>query len=78
MGKAWMQSRYDKAGPAGTGADYINCALTKDQYYAFIDALLAAEKIEFKEFEGHALFRRLPADRGHGRARAARRCATAR
>jgi methylenetetrahydrofolate--tRNA-(uracil-5-)-methyltransferase len=49
--KAWFQSRYDKAGPAGTGADYINCPLDKLQYEAFIDALLAAEKIDFKSFE---------------------------
>jgi methylenetetrahydrofolate--tRNA-(uracil-5-)-methyltransferase len=47
----WRQSRYDKAGPAGTGADYINCPLTKAQYEAFIDALLAAEKTSFKEWE---------------------------
>jgi len=51
MTKAWFQSRYDKAGPAGTGADYINCPLNKEQYEAFIDALLSAEKIDFKEFE---------------------------
>jgi len=56
MGKAWLQSRYDKAGPAGTGADYINCPLTKEQYYAFVDALLAAEKIEFREFEDTPYF----------------------
>ncbi|MBI1328023.1 MAG: methylenetetrahydrofolate--tRNA-(uracil(54)-C(5))-methyltransferase (FADH(2)-oxidizing) TrmFO [Alphaproteobacteria bacterium] len=48
---AWMQSRYDKEGPAGTGSDYINCPLDKDQYYAFIEALLAADKTEFKEWE---------------------------
>jgi methylenetetrahydrofolate--tRNA-(uracil-5-)-methyltransferase len=51
MTKAWFQSRYDKAGPAGTGADYINCPLNKEQYEGFIDALLTAEKIDFKEFE---------------------------
>jgi len=51
MDVAWMQSRYDKPGPAGTGADYINCPMTKEQYGAFIDALLAAEKTEFKEWE---------------------------
>lgn len=51
MDVAWMQSRYDKAGPAGTGADYINCPMTKEQYEAFIDALLAAEKTDFKEWE---------------------------
>ena len=43
MSKAWFQSRYDKAGPGGTGADYINCPLSRDQYEAFIDALLAAD-----------------------------------
>ena len=48
---AWFQSRYDKAGPGGLGADYINCPLTRDQYDAFIDALLAGEKIGFHDFE---------------------------
>jgi methylenetetrahydrofolate--tRNA-(uracil-5-)-methyltransferase len=61
MGKAWFQSRYDKAGPGGegaggAGADYINCPLDRDQYYAFIDALNAAEKTEFKEFEDTPYF----------------------
>ncbi len=49
--KAWFQSRYDKPGPGGTGKDYINCPLTQVQYYAFIDALLAGEKTDFKEWE---------------------------
>lgn len=49
--KAWFQSRYDKEGPAGTGKDYINCPMNKEQYYAFIDAMIAAEKTEFKEWE---------------------------
>jgi methylenetetrahydrofolate--tRNA-(uracil-5-)-methyltransferase len=48
---AFMQSRYDKSGPGGDGADYVNCPMDKDQYEAFIDALLAAEKTEFKEWE---------------------------
>jgi methylenetetrahydrofolate--tRNA-(uracil-5-)-methyltransferase len=48
---AWRQSRYDKAGPAGTGADYLNCPLSKEQYEAFIDALLAGDKTSFKEWE---------------------------
>ena len=48
---AWFQSRYDKAGPGGGGADYINCPLTEDQYNAFIDALISGEKTEFKEWE---------------------------
>jgi len=43
----WMQSRYDK----GDGADYINCPLDERQYDAFIAALLAGEKTEFKEWE---------------------------
>ncbi|MCB1435988.1 MAG: methylenetetrahydrofolate--tRNA-(uracil(54)-C(5))-methyltransferase (FADH(2)-oxidizing) TrmFO [Rhodobiaceae bacterium] len=51
MSTAWYQSRYDKAGPGGTGADYINCPLDKDQYEAFIDALLAGEKTEFHDWE---------------------------
>ncbi len=51
MDQAWFQSRYDKAGPGGSGADYINCALDKEQYEAFIDALLAGEKTEFRDFE---------------------------
>ena len=49
--KAWRQSRYDKPGPGGTGADYINCPLDRDQYEAFIDALLAGDKTDFKEWE---------------------------
>ncbi len=48
---AWYQSRYDKPGPGGTGKDYINCPMEKPEYYAFIEALLAAEKTEFKEWE---------------------------
>lgn len=51
MSKAWFQSRYDKAGPAGTGADYINCAMNEAEYSAFIDALLDGGKTEFKEWE---------------------------
>ena len=51
MDTAWFQSRYDKAGPGGTGADYINCPMSRDQYEAFIDALLAGEKTEFREWE---------------------------
>jgi methylenetetrahydrofolate--tRNA-(uracil-5-)-methyltransferase len=51
MSAAWMQSRYGKPGPGGTGADYINCPMTPDEYGAFIDALLSAEKTEFKDWE---------------------------
>src|SRR5499426_3845305 len=49
--RAWFQSRYDKTGPAGDGADYINCAFDKPPYLAFVEALLAAEKTEFKAWE---------------------------
>ena len=53
---AWRQSRYDKAGPGGTGADYLNCPLDKPQYEAFIDAVLAGDKTEFREWEGTPYF----------------------
>jgi methylenetetrahydrofolate--tRNA-(uracil-5-)-methyltransferase len=56
LDKAWFQSRYDKVGPEGDGADYINCPLDKPQYLAFIDAILAGEKTEFKEWEGTPYF----------------------
>jgi methylenetetrahydrofolate--tRNA-(uracil-5-)-methyltransferase len=49
--QAWFQSRYDKAGPGGSGADYINCPLSREQYDAFIDALLAGDKTTFQEWE---------------------------
>src|ERR1700741_575506 len=51
MTVAWFQSRYDKSGPGGSGADYINCPLTKEQYDAFVDALLAGKKTDFKDWE---------------------------
>ena len=60
---AWFQSRYDKEGPGGGVADYINLPMDEAQYNAFIAALLAGDKTDFKEWEKiHALFRRLPAD----------------
>ncbi|GEO35982.1 methylenetetrahydrofolate--tRNA-(uracil-5-)-methyltransferase TrmFO [Skermanella aerolata] len=51
LSKAWFQSRYDKPGPGGTGKDYINCAMDRDQYTAFIQALIDAPKTDFKEWE---------------------------
>ncbi|MGB9368644.1 MAG: methylenetetrahydrofolate--tRNA-(uracil(54)-C(5))-methyltransferase (FADH(2)-oxidizing) TrmFO [Xanthobacteraceae bacterium] len=51
MSVAWFQSRYDKTGPGGSGADYINCPLTRAQYDAFVDALLAGDKTSFHEWE---------------------------
>ncbi len=56
MDKAWFQSRYDRVGPEGDGADYINCPLTREQYEAFIDGLLTGEKIAFKDFEDTPYF----------------------
>ena len=51
MDIAWRQSRYDKEGPGGDAAAYINCPMDKPQYDAFIDALLAGPKSEFKDWE---------------------------
>ncbi|HYQ18920.1 MAG TPA: methylenetetrahydrofolate--tRNA-(uracil(54)-C(5))-methyltransferase (FADH(2)-oxidizing) TrmFO, partial [Xanthobacteraceae bacterium] len=51
MSIAWLQSRYDKAGPGGSGADYVNCPLTREQYQAFIDALLTGDKVAFHDWE---------------------------
>jgi methylenetetrahydrofolate--tRNA-(uracil-5-)-methyltransferase len=56
MTVAWFQSRYDKTGPAGSGVDYINCPLTRAQYEAFVDALIAGEKTVFHEWEGTPYF----------------------
>jgi methylenetetrahydrofolate--tRNA-(uracil-5-)-methyltransferase len=51
MDVAWFQSRYDKAGPGGSGADYINCPMDRAQYEAFVAALLAGEKTSFHDWE---------------------------
>ena len=56
MDVAWYQSRWDKVGPGGTGKDYINCPLTRDQYLAFHQGLLAGEKTEYKEWENVPYF----------------------
>jgi methylenetetrahydrofolate--tRNA-(uracil-5-)-methyltransferase len=47
METAWFQSRWNK----GDGKDYINCSLDKDQYHAFVQALVDGEKTEFREWE---------------------------
>ncbi len=52
----WFQSRYDKEGPGGTGADYINCPMTQEQYNEFLDALAAADTTVFKQWEGTPYF----------------------
>ncbi len=51
MSKAWFQSRYDKGETEADRTAYLNCPLDRDQYEAFVDALLAAEKTEFKDWE---------------------------
>jgi methylenetetrahydrofolate--tRNA-(uracil-5-)-methyltransferase len=56
MNVCWFQSRYDKAGPGGTGKDYINCPMNREQYEAFIQALLDGDKTAFKEWEGTPYF----------------------
>jgi methylenetetrahydrofolate--tRNA-(uracil-5-)-methyltransferase len=48
---AWFQSRYDKEGPGGGVADYINLPMDEAQYKAFVAALLDGEKTDFKEWE---------------------------
>jgi len=56
MDVAWRQSRYDKEGPGGDAAAYINCPMDKAQYEAFIDALLEGPKSEFKDWENVPYF----------------------
>ena len=51
MSKAWRQSRYDKEGPGGDAAAYINCPMDKAQYENFVQALLDGPKAEFREWE---------------------------
>lgn len=56
MQTCWFQSRYDKVGPGGTGKDYINCPMNKEQYEAFVQALVDGEKTAFREWEGTPYF----------------------
>jgi methylenetetrahydrofolate--tRNA-(uracil-5-)-methyltransferase len=51
MERAWFQSRYDKGETVEEQTAYLNCPMDKAQYNTFIDALLAAEKTEFKDWE---------------------------
>ncbi len=51
MEKAWFQSRYDKGETVEEQTAYLNCPMDEAQYNTFIDALLAAEKTEFKDWE---------------------------
>ena len=69
MSIAWPQSRYDKAGPGGSGADYINCPLAREQYHAFVEAVLAGDKVALHDWETPYFDGCLPieimAERGH-------------
>ena len=56
MSVAWRQSRYDKGETEAERTAYINCPMTRDEYEAFIDALLAADKTEFREGETAGYF----------------------
>jgi len=56
LDKAWFQSRYDKGETEEQQKAYLNCPMTRDQYEAFIDALLAADKTEFHEGETAGYF----------------------
>jgi methylenetetrahydrofolate--tRNA-(uracil-5-)-methyltransferase len=56
MTVAWEQSRYDKGETEAEKRAYINCPMTRDDYEAFIDALLAADKTEFKDGETAGYF----------------------
>jgi len=56
MNVAWRQSRYDKEGPGGDKAAYVNCPMTQGQYEAFVQALLDGPKAEFKEWENVPYF----------------------
>ncbi|MCG7492104.1 methylenetetrahydrofolate--tRNA-(uracil(54)-C(5))-methyltransferase (FADH(2)-oxidizing) TrmFO [Thalassobius sp. Cn5-15] len=70
MDVAWMQSRYDKGETEEEQKAYLNCPMTKDQYDAFIAALMAAEKTEFHDGETATYFDgclpiEVMAERGH-------------
>lgn len=56
MDVAWMQSRYDKGESEEEQKAYLNCPMDETQYNAFIDALLAADKTEFREGETAGYF----------------------
>ena len=45
-----------RSGPGGTGKDYINCPMDKEQYEAFVQALIDGDKTEFKQWEGTPYF----------------------
>jgi len=56
LSKAWFQSRYDKGATEEERTAYLNCPMSEAEYARFIDALLAAPKTEFKDWEGTPYF----------------------
>ena len=56
LSKAWFQSRYDKGETQAERTAYLNCPMDRGEYEAFVDALLAAETTEFKDWEGTPYF----------------------
>ncbi len=56
MDIAYWKSRYDRNTEDGAQGDYLNCPMNREQYEAFIDALLAAETVAFKDFENIPFF----------------------
>ena len=76
---AWKQSRYDKGGPAGDGADYLNCPLDKERVRGLRRGPAGGRQDRVQGVGAqHALLQRLPADRGDRRAADRRRCASGR
>ena len=51
MDVCWMAARWDRGSAEGGGKDYINCPLDKEQYQAFVAALVEGEKMPFKDWE---------------------------
>lgn len=56
MDRVWAQSRWDRPNHLGECADYLNCPMDRAQYEAFIDAIAAAEKTSFREWENLPYF----------------------
>ena len=76
---AWKQSRYDKGGPAGDGADYLNCPLDKERVRSLRRGPAGRRQDRVQGVGAqHALLQRLPADRGDRRERTADACASGR
>ena len=51
MDSAYFMSRYNKG-----DSDYLNCPMNKDEYYAFVEALISGERVILKDFEKRDIF----------------------